>query len=129
MCEELSAFYSVHSSLGDMGDMGDIGDTGDMGDMGDVGDIGDEAYVMLHLNVRSLPKKIDQIRLMLHDSNLDVLTFSETWLKSHLHTKTVELRGYKPFRLDRNKRGPNTRTKKRDGGLITFIHEKHVSNP
>ena len=31
MSEELSAFCSLHFSLGDVGDMGDIGDIGDIG--------------------------------------------------------------------------------------------------
>ena len=38
MSEELSAFCSLHFSLGDVGDMGDIGDIGDIGDKGDKGD-------------------------------------------------------------------------------------------
>ena len=80
---------------------------------------------LVHLNVRSLPKKMEQIRLMLSGANLDVITFSETWLKSYLHTQLVDLEGYKTFRLDR---GANGRRSKRGGGLITYIHEKHASD-
>ena len=61
----------------------------------------------IHLNVRSLTKKIDQIRTLLADTTLDVLTFSETWLKQYLNTKVVHLDGYKSFRLDRATKGKN----------------------
>ena len=79
----------------------------------------------VHLNVRSLAKKMDQIRLMLADTNLDVITFSETWLKPYLHSNLVELDMYKAFRLDR---GTTGRRSKKGGGLITYIHEKHAPN-
>ena len=89
-----------------------------------------KGFKMVHLNVRSLPKKIDQIRLMMHDSNLDVLTFSETWLKSHLNTKIVELEGYKSFRPDRatGKHRTRSHTQKRGGGLLTYVHDKHAAS-
>ena len=79
----------------------------------------------VHLNVRSLVKKMDQIRLMLSGTNLDVITFSETWFRPHLHNNIVELGSYKTFRLDR---GSNGKWSKRGGGLITYIHEEHASN-
>ena len=60
---------------------------------------------------------------MLSDTNLDVITFSETWLKSHVHSCLVDIDGYKSFRQDRlNKKS------KRGGGLITYIRKKHASN-
>ena len=89
-----------------------------------------KGFKIVHLNVRSLVKKMDQIRLMLHGIDLDVLTFSETWLKPYLGTNIVELPGYMPIRFDRNvnKGGTGKRTKKRGGGLIVYISEKHASN-
>ena len=77
----------------------------------------------IHWNVRSLPKQIDQIRLMLSGLNLDIVTLSETWLKPYLDTKVVDLDNYTSFRLDRG----NNKSK-RGGGLITYVHEKHASN-
>ena len=77
----------------------------------------------LHWNVRSLPKKIDQIRLLFSGTNLDVITLSETWLRPYLNDQVVGLGCYRLFRLDRG-----CGKAKRWGGLITYIHEKHASN-
>ena len=85
-----------------------------------------KGFKFVHLNVRSLPKKIDQIRIMLSDVNIDVITFSETWLKSYISTATVELDGYKSFRQDRGAAG--RRRVKRGGGLITYVLDKHAPN-
>ena len=80
---------------------------------------------LVHLNVRSLPKKIDQLRLMLRDCKIDVFTASETWLKPYITDGIVEVDGYSLFRLDRNY---NTRNKKRGGGLVTYVHDKYTSS-
>ena len=80
----------------------------------------------LHWNVRSLPRKIDQIRVMLSGINLDVVTLSETWLRPYLSTKAVDIEGYTSFRLDRDK-GATSRKGKRGGGLITYINNKFAS--
>ena len=76
----------------------------------------------IHLNVRSLTRKMDQIRLMLSDLNLDIITFSETWLKSYMNSSVVELNGYKLFRLDRGEK------KIGGGGLSTYVHDNYVSS-
>ena len=39
---------------------------------------------ILHLNVRSVLPKIDQLRALFSDSKLDIVTLSETWLKGHI---------------------------------------------
>ena len=80
---------------------------------------------LVHLNVRSLLKKMDQVRLLLRDSEVDILSISETWLKTHLHSNLVSIQGYKLYRQDRAL-GP-LRKKKRGGGLITYIADKHAS--
>ena len=46
---------------------------------------------------------------------------SETWLRSNLHSDLIKLEGYSLYRLDRNSH------KKRGGGLITYVHQKHAS--
>ena len=89
-------------------------------------DIGNrKGFKMVHLNVRSLLKKMDQIRLITEGSGIDVLTLSESWLKPHLNTKLVRLKGYHEFRQDRNLK---TNKSKRGGGLITYVGTKHVSS-
>ena len=84
---------------------------------------------LVHLNVRRLPKKIDQLRLLMHVSNRYVLTLSETWLKDALSTKHFDIKGYTNFRYDRKVeakvmgRRAKTGTTKRGGGLITYVLE------
>ena len=68
-----------------------------------------------HLNVRSILKEIDQLRVLLFDSEVDVLTFSETWLKPHISSELLELEGYHLYRVDRAVGG---RIKKR--GVVNF---------
>ena len=81
----------------------------------------------VHLNIRSIVKKIDQIRTLISGASLDVFSLSETWLRKYLSTQIVHLKGYKLFRLDRATKGRNGKVK-RGGGLITYVNEKLASN-
>ena len=83
-----------------------------------------KGFKLMHLNVRSLVKKMDQLRVMFQDSNIDVITFSETWLKDSVNTVTVELDGYKILRQDRDFARVK---KKRGGGLLTYIRTMHAA--
>ena len=82
-----------------------------------------KGFKVLSLNVRSLFKKIDQCRAMLDHESLDIISFSETWLNSSIPTAALDISGYHSVRQDRNFK--NT-SKKRGGGLITYIHQKHM---
>ena len=81
-----------------------------------------KGFKLAHLNVRSLLKKVDQLRMYMINTKIDVLTISETWLKPHLNTALVNIEGYTALRLDRK----NGR-KKRGGGLLTYVHNQHDS--
>ena len=81
-------------------------------------------FKLAHLNVHSLPKKIDQIRTMLHGSGIDILSISETWMRPHLNSKLVALQGFDTYRLDR---GGKNMTKKRGGGLLLYVNKRHSS--
>ena len=80
---------------------------------------------MTHLNFCSIVKKIDQLRILLFDSKINVLTFSETWLQPHLHSDLINIEGYQLYRLDRDPKG---KANKRGGGLATFIKNAHSSS-
>ena len=82
-----------------------------------------KGFKVVHLNVRSLLKKVDQIRLITEGSEVDVITISETWLKPHLNSTLVSLDGYQTIRQDRG----NARGKKRGGGLVSYVKIKHAS--
>ena len=75
-----------------------------------------KGFTMVHLNIRSIVKKIDQIKILLQKSSIDIVTFSETWLKSHLHSTPFEIEGHKLLRQDRLPAGKRS---KRGGGLLT----------
>ena len=82
---------------------------------------------IVHLNVRSLLKKIDQVRLIIEDSGINILTISETWLQSHLNNSLVAIEGFQSFRLDRNCKRRSGSTK-RGGGLISYVCTKYASS-
>ena len=72
---------------------------------------------IVHLNIRSLLPKFDQIKTLLTQHDIDVLTISETWLNSNIEDKLVAIPGYTLLRLDRHTKEPRTR----GGGLIAYI--------
>ena len=84
----------------------------------------EKGFKLIHWNVRSLVKKIDQIRTLMSNSPIDVITMSESWLKQHLHSSLVSIEGFDTFRQHR---GANPKQKKRGGGLITYVNKKHSS--
>ena len=69
------------------------------------------------MNVRSLTKKIDQLRVTISGSKLDVITLSETWLNGSVNTKTVDIEEYVLHRQDRNFKNVK---KKRGGGPVNL---------
>ena len=84
-----------------------------------------KGFKTVHLNIRSIIKKIDQIKTLLFNSTIDILSISETWLKPHLNTKLVNLQGFETYRLDRR---AHAQSKKRGGGLLLYVNNKHSSN-
>ena len=54
-----------------------------------------------HINVRSLYPKIDEIRLIVKDNNLDIFAVSETWLSDAIPNGLIDINGYTIFRRDR----------------------------
>ena len=71
-----------------------------------------------HLNIRSLPGKINSLRVLMDDSNIQVFTVSETWLGEAIPDQQVQLKGYQLFRQDRV-------TETVGGGVCAFI-KNHI---
>jgi len=65
-----------------------------------------------HLNTRSILPKIDEIKMILTNSNLDILTISESWLDNSILPHEIEIAGYTTLRKDRNRHG---------GGVMQYI--------
>ena len=73
---------------------------------------------LVHLNIRSLHGKIDQLRIAVEGSGVDIVTLSETWVKGFLDSQLLSLKGYTMLRQDRNLERVG---KKNGGGLMTYI--------
>ena len=78
-----------------------------------------------HLNVRSLTSKIEQLRLDLPKSGLDILTISETWLNSETEKKLTTIEGYQFIGLDRREKQQNGQIKK--GGGVGIYYQDYLS--
>ena len=85
----------------------------------------EKGFKLIHWNVCSVVKKIDQIRVLAVNSPIDVITMSESWLKQHLHTELVSIKGFEIFRQDR---GAISKSRKRRGGLLTYVNKKHAAH-
>lgn len=64
------------------------------------------------LNIVSLPKYIDQLRIYLHSKPIDILALNETRLDSSISNKEMGIPGYTLERNDRNRNG---------GGVALYI--------
>ena len=60
-----------------------------------------------HINIRSLPNKIDQFRHMCTNV-FDVVSINETWCDGTVSDSEIELPGYFLLRRDRNRNGGGT---------------------
>ena len=79
----------------------------------------------MHLNIRSLSSKSDQLRVILANNNLQVVTISETWLNSSHTDQNTHINGFTSFRSDRSYPSNGT---KRGGGLITYMSPEFADN-
>jgi len=71
---------------------------------------------MVHLNVRSLLPKLDQLHIWAKMTKADVLVISETWLKKSISSHDIALEGYNVFRADRKSKG---------GGVAMYIKSNY----
>ena len=67
-----------------------------------------------HLNIRSLPNKIDEVRIIMNEHHFDILAISETWLSDDIPSETVHISGYHLYRNDRRSHG---------GGVLLYIKD------
>ena len=56
---------------------------------------------MLHLNIHFLYPKLDEIKLLNFDKQLDVLCFCETFLNDSFSDHELSINNYNMFRRDR----------------------------
>ena len=68
--------------------------------------------------MRSLLSKIDQIKLMLIDEDIDILCLTETWLVPCMDSNFIQIEGYELFRKDRGSRG---------GGACIYAKTEYIT--
>ena len=73
-----------------------------------------KGFKVAHINVRSLYNKLDEVRSLLTESDLDVLCISETWLDDTISDSEINILGYIPERKERNRQG---------GGVMMYIRD------
>ena len=78
-----------------------------------VKDLNLKGLTIFHLNIRSLFYKLDQVKLMLMQANIDLMYITETWLNDNISNHELAIQGYKLVRKDRST--------KRGGGIIAYI--------
>ena len=69
---------------------------------------------MASVNVNSLTAKIDEIRLLVRDKDIDILAVNETKLGSNIKDDIVAIERYTIKRMDRNRQG---------GGVALYIRD------
>jgi exonuclease III len=79
-------------------------------------------FKMAMLNVASLLKHLDEIRLLLHNKYLDVLAVNETRFDSTISDGIVSIEGYDVLRADRDRNG---------GGVCIYVrcHINYENRP
>ena len=70
---------------------------------------------VIHLNIRSLPNKIDLLRAWVSYNTPHVITLSETWLNNTISDLEMNINNYILYRCDRGTRG---------GGVATYVSSK-----
>ena len=70
-----------------------------------------------HLNIRSLPKHLDEFRILMQDNPFDVMCLTETWLNSKWSDSELHIDGYNIIRSDRD-------DSQRGGGTAIYYNSK-----
>lgn len=73
---------------------------------------------VIHLNIRSLVSKTDELRAWVTHYKPNIITISETWLHSKITDESVEIDNFVLYRSDRASRG---------GGVATYVAANLVS--
>ena len=72
---------------------------------------------IMHLNICSLYRCIDEVRSLFEQSQYDVLSFSETMLDDSIPDACVNINDYSMIRKDRNRNG---------GGIIVYVKKNII---
>ena len=79
-----------------------------------------KGFKLIHLNIRSLINKYEQLKLELANISVDIFSISETRLAAGVSTDIIQIPGYNIIRYDRNHIDYDTGLPKRGGGLAIY---------
>ena len=85
-----------------------------------------KGFKIVHLNIRSLVNKYEQLKLELEYTNIYIFSVSETWLTEGVNSKILNIKGYNLERHDRCLIDVDTGIPKRGGGLCIYYRENLV---
>lgn len=83
-----------------------------------------KGFKTVHLNIRSLVRKIELLRFVLINVDLDLICLTESWLKPDLASDLFMLDGFSLERNDRNVYNSKN-TLKTGGGVCVYISDKY----
>ena len=82
-----------------------------------------------HVNIVTLPGKIDQVCYLLDNHSIDIMGFAETCLDESIPDNDVEIENYTLYRKDRNRNGGGVAAYvKQSSGLISKIRNDLMCN-
>ena len=72
----------------------------------------------MYTNTRSINNKHkkDEIQILLHQQNIDILGITESWMTKHIQDAEISFKGYKIYRRDR--------IDQRGGGILLYVSNK-----
>ena len=79
-----------------------------------------KGFKVVHLNIRSLVNKYEQLKYELENVNIDIFCVSETWLTEGVSSNILNIKGYNLERHDRHASDIDTGIPKRGGGLCIY---------
>ena len=83
-----------------------------------------KGFKVVHLNIRSLINKYEQLKVELESADIDVFSISETWLAEGVSSNILNINGYDFERHDRMIREIDTGLWKRGGGLGIYYSKQ-----
>ena len=80
----------------------------------------------LHVNVRSLVPKMDQLKVWVESSNPHVLVITETWLRKSVPYPDTNITGYNLFRQDRSSKGGGVAIYSKEHLHCSVVYSKSI---
>ena len=86
--------------------------------------MGKNELLIVHMNVRSLINKMEDILILCQNVRPDLLCITETWLNESVPQNALTPQGYKQIRLDRSEKFKEIYGRNKGGGIIIFYKEE-----